>query len=338
MASFATDDNMAEKAPRLDSFYQHPGPSSKDCQPTVGTDNPTGERGQSCRTDEVDIDMDEFMDNYLRNKDYLQHPEGWARFATFLDQFSNGDNLPFFPFSAMRLILHRGARCAVLEKQLIEFDQKNKSHLRGLTQNQKSLPGQPAVQNDYDDLMDELEHSLLKFHKAVSMYRDIKKLHPVPLGRYQDMMQTVIGRKWFEKEAYVLFGAHEDFFTVSEPLLPKLFDAFLHSKYSRWLVKMLSSIGDDSHSRLLRKNTVELLLKIGLILTALLILFIPLGFLFLGDFTKPQSFGLITGFAFLFSIVMMLNEDGDMHKTLIGVCAFSAVLFTISAQFTGTNP
>ena len=101
---------------------------------------------------------------------------------------------------------------------------------------------------------------------------------------------------------------------------------------------MLSTTDSDMRSRLLARGTAEFLLKFSLFLIEAVLLIIPLGFLYLGTLNKNQSFGLITGFTLLFSMVMMLSREGDIHKTLVGVCAYCAVLFTISVQVSGGSP
>jgi len=96
-------------------------------------------------------------------------------------------------------------------------------------------------------------------------------------------------------------------------------------------------VGPEGNSRLLRQDVIDFILSFFLTLTQVIIIQIPIGFLFLGNLNKEQSFSLISGCNVVFSIVMAFTTKNNMHYTLLGVCAFSAVLFTISAQFANDN-
>ncbi|KAK0635396.1 hypothetical protein B0T17DRAFT_612269 [Bombardia bombarda] len=143
-----------------------------------------------------------------------------------------------------------------------------------------------------------LEEETLKYITLVQRYQYIRQLPRVPEANYRYILDLAIGEKMLEKEACVIEK---------------------------------SSSGDGGRSRLLRRDYLELFLRFCLVMAAALLLLIPLRLLTLLELSRAESFGVIVGFTMLFGTAMMSLQDVDMHRILLGVCAFTAVLATVSA-------
>ncbi|KAM7221657.1 hypothetical protein V8F06_002865 [Rhypophila decipiens] len=329
MSGFASDENAAEQGrmPGL-AFHQDLGPQE------LNIADPRSSVLSTPPKEPVD-----FLNRDWPGKDYQDYPLGLPRLAAYYVQFKNADSFRSHRYPLVRAILDTGLRCASLESKLGEHDRTHTAHLKGLTDNHKRRPGQQPVQDEYEDLMRDLKQELLEYHKLLRCLQDTQQLHPVPVTQYTDILRMVTGEEMLNEEAYaLLFDSPHNMVSVSTPSNAAPIANFIRSKYGRWFLRCLSREDSDPHSRLVPEATAEWVLKCFFIVIGSILLIVPVGLLYMANLTKGQSFGVITGFTLLFGIVTMISKDWEMHKTLLAVCAFYAVLLTIGAQSSGMNP
>ncbi|KAM7204088.1 hypothetical protein V8F20_003786 [Naviculisporaceae sp. PSN 640] len=280
-------------------------------------------------------DFEDFMNNILLDKEYQPSPLGLSRLASCYVHFKNADIFPSFRWSTVRVTLHRALRCAFLERKIIEFDRRHEAHLKGYTENQKRPPGQPPVPEEVEDLMDAYQEARVSYQEMFRCYQEMQQLPPAPETQYRNIVELAMEENMLSRDGYALFDG--DMVSGSKLSNAAPIVNFIHSRCGRWLLNMLGGRGSDVQSRLAQEKTAELVLKCFLIFIGSILLVVPVSLLYLADLTRGQSFGIITGFTLLFAIVTMLSKDWEVHKTLVAVCAYCAVLFTIGAQTLGTN-
>lgn len=80
------------------------------------------------------------------------------------------------------------------------------------------------------------------------------------------------------------------------------------------------------------------IVKLVIIFTTAGVILLPIGILFLSPMTHPTSFGVVVIATFAFSFAIALQNDISLLSSLLGMCAYVAVLVTFLAQFSAQPP
>lgn len=99
---------------------------------------------------------------HVPNQHKDEHPLGFPYLAAWQQRYRSADCFRAFHYTGLRVISYEASRVAYLETKLLELDPQEETHLRGLTDYQKRLPGQPAAQNEFDALMAEIKQAWME--------------------------------------------------------------------------------------------------------------------------------------------------------------------------------
>ncbi|KAK3945097.1 hypothetical protein QBC46DRAFT_372755 [Diplogelasinospora grovesii] len=351
MAPFATDLNTAEKCSTgnctTDNEEPAPQPVPQGSHPRVSfeissrraIDDQSAQESEQETTD-CGKEAEKFMETRCRVRDHEDKFEsGWPRLAWKTEQTDNMHYFRGFFYSRLRLLLYKMGRIARLEAKLVDFDMKHNENLRNLTGDQNRDPGHPRILDDQVRLLKELNLELAGYDRMVKAYKEFRDFRPCSRSQFVNMLKHIIANDILEEEAYdVTMDAPDDFVYIAKPL-PMVGELMHRNPIAR---KLLANFRPSDGTEIVGRDRIELVLSLGYIVFVAMLIVTPIGILYLGDLSKPQSFGVVVAFI-LFSVIVAVTATTELTEQrtmmiVVLVCGYAAVLATFLAQLAGAGP